>query len=185
MPYNRLTIPFAHTVVISEALPKSFAKQYCAKNIVTYKGVDEVAWIKDFKPKKITGLKKPLIVIRTDESKAAYAGEKKTPPMCLRKSFQIWESVLIERYNGKGKAFGDKEGFVDSRIWGANADLVIGNGGTIGREAALQGFPSIGITDMAKTNVNRYLAERASHTLLLRNEASWAMQRSILANALT
>ncbi len=54
---NRLTIPFAHTVVVSEALPKSFTRAYCAKNVVSFKGVDEVAWIKDFKPTKISELK--------------------------------------------------------------------------------------------------------------------------------
>jgi predicted glycosyltransferase len=49
---NRLTIPFAHTVVVSEALPKSFTRQYCAQRVVPFRGVDEVAWIKGFKPKK-------------------------------------------------------------------------------------------------------------------------------------
>src|SRR5208337_1897726 len=49
---NRLTIPFAHTVVVSEALPKRFAIEHCAKNIVQFKGVDEVAWIKGFRPAK-------------------------------------------------------------------------------------------------------------------------------------
>ena len=63
---NRLTIPFAHTVVVSEALPKSFTRDYCAKNVIPFKGVDEVAWIKDFEPTKIAGLKKPLIVCQTD-----------------------------------------------------------------------------------------------------------------------
>ena len=57
---NRLTIPFAHTVVVSEALPHGFVKDYCPKNVVSYKGVDEVAWIKEFKPLKIAELKKPL-----------------------------------------------------------------------------------------------------------------------------
>ena len=63
--------------MVSEALPKSFTRTYCAKNVVSFKGVDEVAWIKDFKPTKIAGLKKPLIVIRQIETKAAYAGGKK------------------------------------------------------------------------------------------------------------
>ena len=36
---NRLTIPFAHTVVVSEALPKSFTKTYCAQKVVPFKGV--------------------------------------------------------------------------------------------------------------------------------------------------
>ena len=70
---NRLTIPFAHTVVVSEALPKSFTRAYCAQKVVSFKGVDEVALIKDFKSTKIAGLKKPLIVVRQIESKAVYA----------------------------------------------------------------------------------------------------------------
>jgi len=158
---NRLTIPFAHTVIISEALPKSFPNKHCAKNIITFKGVDEVAWIRDFKPTKIAGLKKPLIVIRQIESKAAYAGGKTDNAHALaEKLSEMGDVHFIERYNGSGKAFGAKEGFVDSTNLVANADLVVGCGGTIGREAALQGVPSIGITDMAKTNVNRYLIEK-------------------------
>jgi uncharacterized protein len=158
---NRLTIPFAHTVVISECLPKSFAKRHCAKNIVTYKGVDEVAWIQDFKPTKIPGLKKPLIVIRQIESKAAYAGGKKDIAHLLAGQLsKLGDVYFIERYSDEGKSFESKEHFKDSANLVANADLVIGNGGTIGREAALQGVPSIGITDMAITNVNRYLSEK-------------------------
>lgn len=158
---NRLTIPFAHTVVISEALPKSFPKQHCAKNIVTFKGVDEVAWIKDLKPTEIRGLKKPLIVIRQIEAKAAYAdGKKDVAQVLVEKLAKLGEVHFIERYNGSGKIHEAKEKFVDSTNLVANADLVIGNGGTIGREAALLGVPSIGITDMAKTNVNRYLTQK-------------------------
>jgi predicted glycosyltransferase len=158
---NRLTIPFAHTVVISESLPKSFAKQHCARSIITFKGVDEVAWIKDFKSSKIVGLKRPLIVIRQIESKAAYAREKKDATHVLsEKLSKLGDVYFIERYNDKGTVFGFKESFVDSTNLIANADLVIGYGGTIGREAALLGVPSIGITDMAKTNVNRYLAQK-------------------------
>ena len=81
---NRLTIPFAHTVVVSEALPKSFAKKYCAKNIISFKGVDEVAWIKGFKPAKTGGFKKPLIVVRQIEAKAAY--------------FNIWQLKIFENF---------------------------------------------------------------------------------------
>ena len=106
---NRLTIPFAHTVVVSEALPKRFVKEYCAKNIVQFKGVDEVAWIKDFKPSKIDGLKKPLIVIRQMETKAAYAGGKQDLAQVLAdKLAKLGNVHFIERYNGQGKTFGVK-----------------------------------------------------------------------------
>ena len=49
---NRLTIPFAHTVVVSEALPKSFTRTYCAQRVVPFKGVDEVAWIQGLQTHK-------------------------------------------------------------------------------------------------------------------------------------
>jgi len=158
---NRLTIPFAHTVVVSEALPRSFAKGYCARNIVTFKGVDEVAWIKGFKPAKMSGLKKPLIVLRQMETKAAYAqGKQDAAQTMAQKLGQLGNVHLIERYNGEGKTFGEKPAFEDSVSLVANADLVVSHGGTIAREAALLGVPSIAISNMAKTNVNTYLARK-------------------------
>jgi predicted glycosyltransferase len=148
---NRLTIPFAQTVVVSKALPKSFTKQYCAKNVVTFKGVDEVAWIKDFKPSKITGLKKPLIVVRQIETKAAYAqGKHDNAKTMVEQLSELGNVHLIERYNEAGEKFGEKPAFEDSASLVANAALVVSYGGTIAREAALQGVPSIAISDMAK-----------------------------------
>ena len=158
---NRLTMPFAHTVVVSEALPKRFVTQHCAKNVVQFKGVDEVAWIKGFKPSKIEGLKKPLIVIRQIETKAAYAeGKKDSAQLMTEKLAKLGNVYCIRRYNGQGGTFGFKGGFVDSASLVANADLVISYGGTIAREAALLGVPSIAISDMAKTYVNTYLTKK-------------------------
>jgi predicted glycosyltransferase len=142
-------------------LPKRFLKDYCAKNIVPFKGVDEVAWIKDFKPSKIEGLKKPLIVIRQVEAKAAYAGGKQDLAQILAEKLATLGNVnFIQRYNQHGKTFGVKEALVDSARLVANADLVVSYGGTIAREAALQGVPSIAISEMAKTYVNKYLAKK-------------------------
>jgi uncharacterized protein len=158
---NRLTIPFAHTLVVSEALPKSFARTYCTKNVVSFKGVDEVAWIKDFEPTKIAELKKPLIVVRQIETKAAYVGGKQYNAKTLAdKLVSLGNVHLIERYNEEGNAFEVKAGFEDSASLIANADLVVSYGGTIAREAALLGVPSIAISDMAKTYVNNYLAKK-------------------------
>lgn len=158
---NRLTIPFAHTVVVSEALPKSFARSYCAKNIIPFKGVDEVAWIKDFKPAKMSSLKKPLIVLRQMENKAAYAQGKLHVAETLAEKLAALGNVhLIHRYNKEGKTFGEKSAFEDSVNLVANADLVVSYGGTIAREAALLGVPSIAISEMAETNVNTYLARK-------------------------
>jgi uncharacterized protein len=157
---NRLTIPFAHTVVVSEALPRSFTGKYCAQNVVPFKGVDEVAWIKNFKPKK-TNLKKPLIILRQIETKAAYAkGKKDTAKSLAEQLAELGNVHLVERYNAEGEIFGVKTSFEDTANLVANADLVVSYGGTISREAALQGVPSIAVSDMAKTYVNTYLAKK-------------------------
>jgi len=158
---NRLTIPFAHTVVVSEALPKSFTRTYCAQRVVPFKGVDEVAWIKNFQPTKIPNIKKPLIVVRQIETQAAYAkGKKDNAKTLAEKLVELGNVHLIQRYNEQGAAFGVKAGFEDSVSLVANADLVVSYGGTISREAALQGVPSIAISDMARTYVNTYLAKK-------------------------
>ncbi|MCL5878078.1 MAG: DUF354 domain-containing protein [Candidatus Bathyarchaeota archaeon] len=158
---NRLTIPFAHTVVVSEALPKSFTRQYCTQRVVPFRGVDEVAWIKGFKPAKTASAKKPMIVLRQIETKAAYAKGKRDSAKTLAEQLAELGNVhMLERYNGEGKEFGEKAVFEDSASLVANADLVVSYGGTISREAALQGVPSIAIGDMAKTPVNTYLAKK-------------------------
>ncbi len=158
---NKLTIPFASAMVISEALPKSFTRNYCAKNILPFKGVDEVAWIKDFKPTKIDGIRKPLIVLRQIEAKAAYAKGKRDLAKIIADQLGKMGNVhLIQRYNEQADDFGMKDGFVDSANLVANAELVVSYGGTIAREAALQGVPSIAISDMAKTYVNKYVAQK-------------------------
>ena len=153
---NKLTIPFATTLVVSEALPKRFLENYCPANIIQFRGVDEVAWIKDLKPPKTSDFKKPLIVVREFETKAAYAvGTADRTLEIARKLEALGNVLLLKRYNAAGKSE-----FVDSVRIVANADLVVSAGGTIAREAALQGVPSIVISEMGRTYVNTYLARK-------------------------
>jgi predicted glycosyltransferase len=153
---NKLTIPFATTLIVSEALPKRFLKKYCPDSIIQFKGVDEVAWIKDLKPPKSSGFKKPLIVVREFETKAAYAhGTVDCTSEIVKKLKPLGTVLLLKRY----KAAGKKE-FVDSARIVANADLVVSAGGTVAREAALQGVPSIVASELGRTYVNTYLARK-------------------------
>jgi len=153
---NKLTIPFATTLVVSEALPKRFLENYCPDNIIRFKGVDEVAWIKCLKPPQDFDFKKPLIVVREFETKAAYALGTSDFTAEIAKKLEILGNVLfLKRY---GKTI--KEEIVDSARIVANADLVVSAGGTIAREAALQGVPSIVISEVGRTYVNTYLARK-------------------------
>jgi predicted glycosyltransferase len=159
---NKLTIPFATVLVASEALPKRFVENYCPASVMWFKGVDEVAWIKDLEPPKKSDFKKPLIVVRALEIKAAYALETADPALGIaRKLKALGNVLLLKRYDTLGKdAFAGKEEIVDSAKVVANADLVVSAGGTIAREAALQGVPSIVISELGRTYVNTYLARK-------------------------
>jgi predicted glycosyltransferase len=129
--------------------------------VVPFRGVDEVAWIKDFKPTKIPALKKPLIILRQIETHATYArGKNDSAKPLAEKLAELGNVHLVERYSHSGEKFGVKSGFEDTASLVAKADLVVSYGGTISREAALQGVPSIAISDMAKTYVNTYLAKK-------------------------
>jgi len=153
---NKLTIPFATVLVVSEALPKRFLRKYCPDSVIRFKGVDEVAWIKDLEPLKDSEFKKPLIVVREFETKAAYALGKSDLSAEIAKKLGVLGNVLFLKRYGKTV----KEEIVDSARIVANADLVVSAGGTIAREAALQGVPSIVISDIGRTYVNTYLARK-------------------------
>jgi predicted glycosyltransferase len=160
---NKLTIPFATVLVVSEALPKRFLRKYCPDSVIRFKGVDEVAWIKDLEPLKDSEFKKPLIVVREFETKAAYALGKSDLSAEIAKKLGVLGNVLFLKRYGKTV----KEEIVDSARIVANADLVVSAGGTIAREAALQGVPSIVISDMGRTYVNTYLARKGFPIFML------------------
>ena len=166
---NRLTIPFATVVIASCSIPLRFLSKEGAKKVVQFKGVDELAWIKGFKPTKITGLRRPLIVVRQMETKAAYAASKTDfTGKVAEKLSSLGHIHFIGRYDGTCCEFEDKHGFLDSASLAAQADLVVTAGGTLAREAALQGVPSIVISELGNTYVNKYLADLGFPLFIIR-----------------
>jgi predicted glycosyltransferase len=152
----------ATKLVVSEALPIRFFKKYCAGETVQFKGVDEIAWTKDPEPSGASDLKRPLIVVRQIETSASYAlSEKDSTLEVARKLSTLGTILFLSRYTKK-EIPGLKvvKGFVDSERILSNADLVIGAGGTMSREAALKGIPSIVLSKLGRTYVNSYLARK-------------------------
>jgi len=159
---NRLTMPLINYLVISKALPKTAVENYGIRKIFWFDGVDEVAWIKGFKPAIKYKYRKPLIVVRELEEKAAYAQGKSDMTKTLAKKLARLGNVLfLPRYRREvEKNLIVPEDFVDSASLVSQADLVISAGGTIAREAALQGIPTIVIPSFGKIYVNDYLAKK-------------------------
>jgi predicted glycosyltransferase len=161
---NRLTLPLSNYIVHSKAIPKKIFRIYgCSKETIPFDGVDEVAWIKNFKPAIQYDFGKPLIVIRQFEEKAAYANEKVDLFILAKKLTKIGKVVFLSRYQRKSHSIKNlfvPKKFVDSASLVAQADLFLGVGGTITREAALQGTPAIVIEKLSDQHVNDYLSRK-------------------------
>ena len=158
----RLTVPLTDTIVVSKAIPPPAVYRYGAKKIVQFEGVDEVAWIKDFKPKTKIEFEKPFIVVRQTEVKAAYAeGISDITEQIARKLSSLAKVVFLTRYNRKAKkGLVVPQSFVDSTSLAAQADLVVSVGGTMAREAALLGTPSIVVPIVPGIDVNDYVSRK-------------------------
>jgi len=159
---NRLTLPLSNYVVASKAIPKEVLQTYATEDkIAGFDGVDEIAWIKGFRPKMCYDFGKPLIVVRQLEEKAVYTKETIDLAILARKLTRLGKVVFLSRYKRKSmKNLIVPKGFIDSASLVAQADLFIGVGGTITREAALQGTPAIIVDVFRNQYVNEFLAEK-------------------------
>ncbi len=162
---NRLTLQLIDVLVISKAIPTSCYQAYGPRKIVQFDGVDEVAWIKGFKPKmSFEEYGKPLIAVRQTEKRASYAqGKTDATEQIARKLTTLGKVIFLPRYDKHPrKELIVPQKFLDSASLAAKADLIVSVGGTLAREAALQGTPSIVIPLIQKPELyytNNYLSK--------------------------
>lgn len=159
---NRLTMPLIDFLVVSEAIPRRYIEGYGIKKILRFDGVDEAAWVKNLEPRITYNYKRPLIVVRQFETRAAYAeGRKDLTKIIAKKLTSLGNVLFLSRYRKRlAKKIIVPKKFVDSASLVAQADLVISAGGTIAREAALQGTPTIVIPVFKRLYVNDYLSAK-------------------------
>ncbi|MFX0133377.1 MAG: DUF354 domain-containing protein [Candidatus Hodarchaeota archaeon] len=163
---NKLVIPLSKFIISPNCIPKNkfikFGTQ--AEHIIQYNGIDEVAWISDFKPDEsiLTEMNldknKKIIILRPKESQAAYLLDKsKNQNLSFKiiefilNNFKDSQIVVFTRYPTQFKLLDNKfKGQIilpSKAIDGPNlisfSDLVISGGATMEREAALLGIPAI------------------------------------------
>ena len=158
---NRLIVPLADTLIISKAIPKRIYRRYGAKNIVQFDGVDEVAWVRPLKREESERYEHPLVVVRQSEFKASYMKGIDVTVDIAKKLTSFGNVLFLPRYKKeKIEGLTVPEGFVDSLLLVREADLVVSVGGTIAREAALQGTPSIVVPILGWGYVNDYVSTK-------------------------
>ncbi|NVM01669.1 MAG: DUF354 domain-containing protein [Candidatus Helarchaeota archaeon] len=179
---NKLVIPLSKFIISPKCVPKNkffkFGAQ--AEDIIQFDGIDEVAWVTDFKPDDSIlnelDLKKErrLIILRPKESQAAYLLNKsKNQNLAVRiikfilEKFKDSQIVVFTRYPSQFKLLNDE--FKDQIIIPSKAidgpnlisfsDLVISGGATMEREAALLGIPAISYFPLT-LDIEIFLKER-------------------------
>ncbi len=152
----RLVSSLVDWLIAPRAFGRSWSKYGISKSrIVLYEGIEEVAWIKDAKPEVPQEIRQlsqgnRLILFRNIESKASYYnGAHLSTRELIRELSKMATIVYIPRYEEEKKELKNFE-----NVWFPKdpkiayhlipaMDLVVGSGGTLCRESALMGVPTI------------------------------------------
>lgn len=172
----RLSIPLVQKLLIPWIIPKREFSKYgiSQRDIISYKSLDASVIVKN-KSKKysktdFTLKNKKTIVIRTEESEAAYISTKNNSIHIARKianGFPDCNVVILGRYFSQINQFkqelGNKIIVLDKVVDGKGllmlTDVFIGSGGTMTAEAALMGIPTISY-DAAPNLIELYLVKK-------------------------
>ena len=179
---HRLTLPLSNYIVASRSIPKRILERYnVAAEIIDFDSVDEVAWIKDEKPRAHYDFGHPLIVVRPIEEGAAYTKEKLDLSDLANRLTALGNVVYLSRYDRKTiKDLIVPRSFVDSTSLVAQADLFVGFGGTITREAALQGTPAIIIDMFPGQYVNNCLVKKGFPIFRTKKSGALTLARKLV-----
>ncbi|MFV2014424.1 MAG: DUF354 domain-containing protein, partial [Candidatus Heimdallarchaeota archaeon] len=161
---GKLTISLANALVHSEAIESDQFSRLGVTNFYQFNGVDEILWIKGFKPafQDISNLgldKGNYIVVRCEESKAGYF-QRMYPNFTpggtivtslvdeLLEQYPDLQIVAFPRYPEQEKQLLTRNVIIPDRSIDTltlyyYAKAVMTGGGTMGREAALLGTPTM------------------------------------------
>ncbi len=166
-PVVKLTVPYASCLIIPEAYRKSEWSRFGLEKdkIFRFKGVEEIAWIKEYKPlnrekvldKILSGQNfDRVIVFRGIEYKASYVNHDEGFNVnisiirnVIKKLLKYAAVIYLPRYEedrklveGLSKIFiPEKPPYAPKLV--NTVDLVISSGGTLARESALLGTPTL------------------------------------------
>lgn len=161
-PVAKLTFALANYLITPSCIPKKVFVNLGAnpQSMHSYKGVDEVEYITGENFKAFMKLRKETkndkyLVYRPEESFASYMQDKNSKPYLeiLQHIINTYDGKILvfPRYNEQKtiikETFGDRIKIPENGFYFLNllskAEIVITGGGTMAREAALLGIPSI------------------------------------------
>jgi predicted glycosyltransferase len=190
-PANHLAFRLAHTILVPEVMPREAIARYGAGNgkVRAYPGLKEELYLGDFEPDEGVlrqirvdrGDETVVVVVRTPPSRALYHRfENPLFPTLLEtlgRQPRVRAVALARHPEQRAEIAALRlenvvvpETAIDSRSLTYVADLVIGAGGTMTREAALMGVPTLSVFAGRQPAVDRAL-ETAGRLKRLENPA--------------
>ncbi len=155
----RLSLPYVKKLLTPWIIPKNDFKEFGinSRDIIHYRSIDAGVIIKNYKKiRDEKSSRKKTILIRPEESEAAYISKKSVTKKIIEKivtEFPDKEKIVLSRYKKQTdelkKVFGRKIKILSKPVNGkeilSNIDCFIGSGGTMTAEAGLLGIPTISL----------------------------------------
>jgi uncharacterized protein len=182
-PANHLAFRLANLVLLPEAVPRRIVRRQGARDakVRRYPGLKEGLYVGDFEPDPAAlsrlgvdpDREHPVVVIRTPPSGAIYHrfnNELFVPALRqIARQPQV-RGVILARHRGQRRTLEElalpncviPDAAVDARSLMYQADLVLGAGGTMTREAALMGVPTLSLYAGRVPAVDRWLEKRGA-----------------------
>ncbi len=169
----RLSVPLVQKLLIPWIIPKSEFSKYgiSKRDIIQYRAIDASVIVKDkhYQQKIDVDKSKKTIVIRPEESQAAYTVKKTSSHGIIEeisKRSSDYNVIVLARYpmqkkhlkNEFGKKIKVMEKVVNGKSLLSVTDLFIGSGGTMTAESALMGIPTISY-NAVPNHIENYLVK--------------------------
>ena len=185
----RLSLPYVTKLLTPWIIPKKDFKGFGInyKNIIQYRTIDAAIIIKNYKQNKQKKLNsKKIILIRPEESEAAYITKKSKTVKIIQKiveKFPDEQKIVLSRYkeqtNELKKIFGTSISLLSKPVNGkellSKTDCFIGSGGTMTAESGLLGIPTISV-NAVPNKIEDYLVKKR---IIIRSENSNEISREI------
>jgi len=195
-PANHLAFRLANTLLVPEVMPREAIAHYGARDgkVRPYPGLKEEIYLGDFDPDdgvlERLGIERgdeALVVVRTPPSRALYHRFENPLFQSVLEALgrqQDVRAVALARHSEQRAAIMSlelenvivPEAAVDSRSLTYVADLVVGAGGTMTREAALMGVPALSVYAGEQPAVDRALEGKGRLTRLTSPEQVTSVQ---------
>ena len=169
----KLSLPYATKLLTPWIIPKGDFAEFGIddRNIIKYRAIDAAVIIKNYKKsKQKKSNAKKIILIRPEETEAAYITKKSKTVKIIKKiveKFPDEQKIVLSRYKDQSsnlkKIFGVDISLLSKPVNGkellSKVDCFVGSGGTMTAESGLLGIPTISLNAIPN-RIEDYLVKK-------------------------